>query len=174
MVGQEPLWPKQKAKPADPNAFERRRLDVPGYGAIRLGGCYRVATLDSVPGEFLVNGRRHDFMTYVDLTPEGLRSVRPFDLMVGGSFRDSAPCPKEVLAAVSKVAKAFARSDEGKLMVLGNEVRDRRSYVEVCARQVSYAEDELAKRHEAKREADRRLEEVESLLAQLEPIGPTP
>ena len=174
VVGQEPLWPKQKAKPADPNAFERRRLDVPGYGTISLGGCYRVATLDSVPGEVLVNGRRHDFMTYVDVTPEGLRSVRPFELMVGGSFSDSVPCPKEVLAAVAKVAKAFAKSDEGKLMVLSNEVRDRRSHVEFCARQVSYAEDELAKRREAKQEADRRLEEAEALLAEREPAGPTP
>lgn len=175
VVGQKPLWPKEEArKPVDPYAFEKTRLEVPGYGVVEVGGCYRIASLESVPGKFEVGGRRHDFMTHMEMTPEGLRSIRPFSLMVDGSYDRSAACPREVLAAVTKVVKSWAGTEEGKLLVLGNEVRDRRHTMDHAAGQVAYREADLAKARDTLDDARRQFEEFEALLAERGAGGPTP
>jgi hypothetical protein len=181
-VDDKPIWPveaKHETTPkkrtidgVDPLEFEEAIVEIPGYGQVKLSGCYRVAHCSTVPGKFAMDGRRMDFTTYIRVSRDGnIDSLPPFNLHPDGLTNISIKAPKKFLSLVTETLRGWSAEPANAAMFLRNQLADERHDLQVLERNIRFAERELEKKRE---EANIKRTVVEALRADIEGITPGP
>lgn len=181
-VDDKPIWPiepkheapspKRTIDGVEPLEYEEAVVEMPGYGQLKISGCYRVAHCSTVPGKFTMDGRRMDFTTYIRVTRDGgVQSVAPFDLHPDGLSEISIKAPKKFQSLVTETLRGWGDEPTNAAMFLRNQFADERHDLQVLERNIRFVEQEL----EAKREeANIKRNVVETLRADIEGTAPGP
>jgi len=178
-LGQKPLYVPPDlvtGGKADPYEKETAVVEVPGYGPIRVGGCFRVGLCDSVPGKFFVNGERTDFMTYAEFKPKGFKRLQKFNLLPGGELGMGVPTPKEVHEAISDAVREWAGDPANYAMIVRNEILDRRQDIDGRLTGIERLEREISTKRQENAQDERTIANLETMLERMEPEagGPRP
>lgn len=172
-VGDKPIWPKttktaSKNKTIDgvePLEWESETIEIPNYGMIKITGCYRMASCETVPGQFKVDGKRMDFSTYMTVTRDGIEDMPCFNLHPDGQIEKEASAPKGLHALVLKTLRDWTADPANAGMFLRNQFADERHDLQVMERNIRYTENELEKK---RAEANAKRNVVEGLRTEIE------
>jgi len=170
-INAKPLYDPRKSEPeADPYAFESVTIDVPGYGSVVVSGCLRVASVKSVPGEFMVNGVPHEFMDNVFVEELGRVSMLKsrMALYSSGDINQTSPVTNKLWGALTTAVTEFFASPEGQAMTLRNEIVDQKRDVAVNERNIGFKIAEIAQMQTAKAECESAIIRAENKLAEIE------
>ena len=156
-------------KPVDPFAFEEAVIDIPGYGKITVGGCYRIGTIKSVPGQFELNGTLVEFIESVTHAKDGAIDVfRAPTLHPDGNMSVNIKAPKAMMSALKKALEEWAAQPEGMLLVARNERKDQCQEKDYLTRNIARHSEEMQKLQSKRTEVDVTIEDLDYLIEQIE------
>jgi hypothetical protein len=169
----ERLWPPpgRDEEPADPFKFGAAEIPVDGFGTVRVSGCFRVGTVQSLPRQCaLVDGRVVEFSAWVQFGRDGTSEFhQQIQLLVDGDLRNAVRPMDAAMAAggvILAVRKWYA-TPEGRALVMRNEILDAcREADRLETRVIPLHEEELGKARAAAAAERARAARLERDLAE--------